>query len=543
MNDALLAAVAAAHGTPTYVYDLDTVTDRFRRVERAFPGARVHYAVKANALGPLLAHLAALGAHAEALTLGELERALRAGFAPEHVVLGGPGHTPDLARRAAEVGVGLVSLDSVGAWEVWREVAAPATRFLVRLNPGFDPRTHEHLATGAAESKFGLPEGEAVAVAEEAAASGRLAGFHVHAGSMISDPEVARLVTEALEPLYRRFAGLELVDFGGGFAVPGPDLEAFAAPLLAFAERHGVTPVIEPGRYLVAESGVLLTRVLHVKEGGPVRHVIADAGMADLLRPALYGAAHPVRVVGTEAGSAGGGQAAAGVGPVSGLSASGPRGATAGRAPGSPAADDRPVDLDGPLCENADRLGRDVRLKGVGAGALLAVAVAGAYGFAMASNYASSLRPAQVVASGGGFTLASRREEPADLWRLEAPVGAPRPGASARETVAGLLASMDSPARAAAALLTGAADHLRPRLGRLEDLARAFGNELYRPLIGVGADAIRELDERVADHGEVARAVVATPEGDFVVTLARRPAGDRPGRWLVTGLARDLPGA
>src|SRR5690606_34524323 len=144
MNDALLAAVAAAHGTPTYVYDLDTVTDRFRRVERAFPGARVHYAVKANALGPLLAHLAALGAHAEALTLGELERALRAGFAPEHVVLGGPGHTPDLARRAAEVGVGLVSLDSVGAWEVWREVAAPATRFLVRLNPGFDPRTHEH---------------------------------------------------------------------------------------------------------------------------------------------------------------------------------------------------------------------------------------------------------------------------------------------------------------------------------------------------------------------------------------------------------------
>src|SRR5690606_871074 len=188
----------------------------------AFPGARIHYAVKANGLAPALAPLAALGARAEALTAGELARALRAGFAASDVVLGGPGHGADLARWAGSEGVGLVSIDSVGAWRVWHATEAPDTRFLVRLNPGFDPRTHEHLATGAAESKFGMPTEEAVAVAEEAAASGRLAGFHVHAGSMISDPEVARLVTEALEPLYRRFAGLELVDFGGGFAVPGP---------------------------------------------------------------------------------------------------------------------------------------------------------------------------------------------------------------------------------------------------------------------------------------------------------------------------------
>jgi len=509
MTDELLAAVAAEHGTPTYVYDLDTVTDRFRRVERAFPGARVHYAVKANALGPLLAHLAALGAHAEALTRGELERALRAGFAPKDVVLGGPGHTPELAARAGAVGVGLVSLDSRGAWDVWREAHAPDTRFLVRLNPGFDPRTHEHLATGAAESKFGLPYVDAGAVAAEVAATGRLAGFHVHAGSMIADPEVARLVTAALDPLYERFAGLDLVDFGGGFAVPGPDLEAFAAPLLAFADRHGVRPIVEPGRYLVAESGVLLTRVLHVKEGGPVRHVIADAGMADLLRPALYGARHPVRVV------------------------------TPVEAPAR-VGDDGPstTDVDGPLCENADRLARDVDLGGVGAGALLAVGVAGAYGYAMASNYASSLRPAQVVVAGGRATLAARREQPEDLWRLEAPVAAPAEGETAQQALARLLSSMDSPGRAAAALLTAAAAHLKPKLGKLEDLARAFANELYSPLIGVGAAAVTAIDERAADHGDVARATVATPEGDFVVTLARRRDG---GRWLVTGLARDLP--
>ncbi|HZW28029.1 MAG TPA: diaminopimelate decarboxylase [Trueperaceae bacterium] len=517
MTDALLAEVAAAHGTPTYVYDLDLVTDRFRRVERAFPGARVHYAVKANGLGPLLAHLAALGARAEALTRGELERALRAGFAPADVVLGGPGHTPELAARAGAAGVGLVSLDSRGAWEVWRGVHAPATRFLVRLNPGFDPRTHEHLATGAAESKFGLPYDEAAQVAEEVAATGRLAGFHVHAGSMIADPEVARLVAGALDPLYRSFDGLDLVDFGGGFAVPGPDLAAFAAPLLAFAEAHGVRPIVEPGRYLVAEAGVLLTRVLHVKEGGPVRHVIADAGMADLLRPALYGARHPVRVVATP---------------------DGPQAPSVARRAGTVT-----TDVDGPLCENADRLARDVTLEDAGAGTLLAVEVAGAYGFAMSSNYASSLRPAQVVVAGGVATLAARREEPADLWRLEAPVAAPAEGESAGEALGRLLESMDSPARAAAALITAAAEHLRPRLGRLEDLTRAFANELYSPLIGVGAGAVRELDERRADHGEVARAVVATPQGDFVVSLARRSSGERPGRWLVTGLARDLPGA
>jgi len=531
MTDALLAAVAAAYSTPTYVYDLDTVTDRYRRVERAFPGARVHYAVKANALGPLLAHLAALGARAEALTRGELERALRAGFAPEDVVLGGPGHTPELAARAGAVGVGLVSLDSRGAWEVWREAHAPGTRFLVRLNPGFDPRTHEHLATGAAGSKFGMPEGEAVRVAEEVAAAGRLAGFHVHAGSMIADPEVARLVADALEPLYRRFEGLDLVDFGGGFAVPGADLEAFARPLLAFAERHGVQPVVEPGRYLVAEAGVLLTRVLHVKEGGPVRHAIADAGMADLLRPALYGARHPVRVV--AAGEAAGAPAV----PAAGAASDAPA-PSAGDAP----AEGRPLDVDGPLCENADRLARDVALDGIGPGTLLAVEVAGAYGFAMASNYASSLRPAQVVVAGGVATLAARREEPEDLWRLEAPVAAPVAGDGAREALGRLLDSMDSPARAAAALITAAADHLRPRLGALEDLTRAFANELYSPLIGVGAAAVRDLDERAAEHGEVARATVATPQGDFVVTMARRRDGRRAGCWLVTGLARDLPG-
>lgn len=384
MTDALLLDIAARYGTPTYAYDLDVVSGRVAALREAFPGAELRYAVKANAGGSLLRHLAGLGVGAEALTAGELERALRAGYSPDKILLGGPGHTPELARRAAEAGVGLVSLDSRGAWDVWRATPAPSTRFLVRLNPAFDPHTHEHLATAAADSKFGEPLEAAMALGRLVEAHGRLAGFHVHAGSMLRGADVAAAVVAALEPLYAAFEGLEYVDLGGGFAVPEPPLADFAGAYLDFAERHGVTPLLEPGRYVVAAAGTLVTRVLHVKEG-PRRHLIADAGMADLLRPALYGAVHPIRLVGEGRGEA----------------------------------LEVPTEVDGPLCENADRLGRDVALPRVEPGDLLAVGNAGAYGYAMASNYASHTRPAEVVVAGGAATLARRRETPADLWRLE----------------------------------------------------------------------------------------------------------------------------
>lgn len=399
MTDQLLQAIATTHGTPVYVYDLDVVSARLTELHQAFPGFEIHYAVKANGLGALLSHLCGLGVGAEALTLGELERALRAGFAPQRLILGGPGHSVELVERATAAGVGLVSLDSLGAWRLWREAGGPDQRFLVRLNPGFDPHTHEHLATAAPESKFGLPADQALALAEELHGVGRLAGFHVHAGSMLADPTVAELVVGALEPFYRRFPDLEVVDFGGGFGVPNVDLKRFAAPLREFAQRHALRALIEPGRFLVAESGVLLCTVLHTKYAEPRDHLIADAGMADLLRPALYGARHPVRVVATA------GESAAAL--------------SSGASDSEAAATERPLDLDGPLCENADRLAYDADIGRQPPGTLLAVESAGAYGYAMASNYASSLRPAQVVVQGGEAKLAARREVPSDLWRLE----------------------------------------------------------------------------------------------------------------------------
>jgi diaminopimelate decarboxylase len=242
------------------------------------------------------------------------------------------------------------------------------------------------MATGQATSKFGLAPREALEIAREVADAGVLAGLHVHAGSQIADPGVHEEVMAVLGPLYDALPEADELDLGGGFAVPGFPYEVLAESVSAFTRAHGLRLWLEPGRALVATAGVLLTRVLHVKEGVR-RHVIADAGMADLLRPALYGAHHPVRAVAT--------------------------GATRPAFEG-------PTDVDGPLCENADRLGRSVDLPAVRAGDLLAVEQAGAYGLAMGSHYASHTRAAEVTVDvGGEVRLVRRREALEALWADE----------------------------------------------------------------------------------------------------------------------------
>lgn len=384
----LLQHIANKVGTPTYVYDLGIISEQVSKLRQALPASAIRYAVKANPCGALLRHMAAQGLGAEVITLGELERALAASIAPENILVGGPGQSAELMQRAVEVGVGLVSLDSLSQWELWQELlpgeGVSELRFVLRLNPALDPKTHEHLATGAAESKFGMTLAEVEQLAAEVEAAGRLAGFHVHAGSQISEMAVYDEIFSLLGPLYERFSA-SLLDIGGGFAVPGFPLEDFAAKARAFTERFNLELVLEPGRYLVAPAGILLTRVLHVKEGA-LKHVIADAGMADLLRPALYGAAHPIRALAKNSASQ---------------------------------SENQTVEVDGPLCENADRLGRFVNLPALERGDLLVVEQAGAYGFAMASNYASNLRPAEVIIDGEAFQLVRRRETVDDLLRLE----------------------------------------------------------------------------------------------------------------------------
>jgi len=391
MNTSILAQIAASVGTPTYVYNLDTISKQVDNVQNAFLGASIgasvgaslRYAVKANPSGAVLRHLAEHGVGAEVITLGELERALAAGIPAERIVLGGPAQDAMLRARAKAVGIGLVSLDSVSQAETWL-ADGDMPPCVIRINPALDPHTHEHLATGAATSKFGMTVVEATNLAPRLPT---LCGFHVHAGSQIREVSVYEEIFAVLGPLYAQFPHCSVLDIGGGFAVPDVPLANIAERVLAFAERVGAQLIIEPGRYLVAEAGTLLTKVLHVKRGA-LTHVICDAGMADLLRPALYGAHHPITLLAADAAM-------------------------------------RPLvtaDVDGPLCENADRLGREVTLPQPAAGELLAVATAGAYGMAMASNYASHLRPAEVAILHDTFWTVRERETVADLLALERPM-------------------------------------------------------------------------------------------------------------------------
>jgi diaminopimelate decarboxylase len=389
LDDRLLAALAERHGTPLWVYDLGEVDAAVATLRGAFPAARLAFAVKANANGAILRRLRDHGLGAEVITVGELARSLRAGFDPAAIVVGGPGQDDALRDLASRSGVGRVSLDSGSQWRAWRARPGgwPAgLRAFVRVNPALDPATHEHMATGQATSKFGLPAREALELAREVADACVLAGLHVHAGSQIDDPSVHDGVLAVLAPLYDALPGADELDLGGGFAVPGFPYGALAERVDAFTGARSLRLWLEPGRALVATAGVLLTRVLHVKEGAR-RHVIADAGMADLLRPALYGAQHPIRAVGEAARRS---------------------------------AHGAPTDVDGPLCENADRLGRSVELPAVEVGDLLAVERSGAYGLAMGSHYASHTRAAEVVVDERGEArLVRRREALEALWADE----------------------------------------------------------------------------------------------------------------------------
>jgi diaminopimelate decarboxylase len=417
-----LADLAAEHGTPLYAQDLDRVRQNCERLRDAFPDADVRYAVKAHTGRAVLGAVREAGLDAECASAGEVDRALAAGFGGDrlhYTAVNPPARDLDYVVGVAEAEPDLTV--TVGAVDTLDRLAERGYdgRVCVRVNPGVGAGHHEKVRTGGA-AKFGIPFARAADAAREAAERFDVVGIHAHAGSGI-DPDqldshrelVARmgeLARELAEPAGDAAADgdaapldLEYVDVGGGFGVPyKEDAPPLDLPAVAAATREAVAPLpagtdlaIEPGRYVVADAGVLLTRVNAVKPTPEERVVGVDAGMTDLLRPAMYDAYHPIRNLG------------------------GGRGADGSDAPSPDERRATPVTVAGPICETGDTLCRDRALADPVRGDLLAVGVAGAYGYEMSSQYNSRPRPAEVALDDGTATIARRRETLADLTTVE----------------------------------------------------------------------------------------------------------------------------
>lgn len=392
-----LARLAEAFGTPLYVYSRRQLEDNYRRVAGAFAalGAQVCYSVKANSSGAILRLLRGWSSGFDVVSGGELYRTLRAGGVPQTIVFAGVGKTDAELAYALESGVGWINVESREEIEALDRIAASLQvrpRAALRLNPAVEADTHKHIATGGARSKFGIDLEEAERLMEERArfAHVELNGVHVHIGSQLASPEATvRAVAKALI-LVDRY-GLRMLDIGGGFPVNYRDGDGAATPHPAiFAQAlapqlkgRDLEILIEPGRSIVADAGVLLTRALSVKQRGGRQLVVVDAGMNDLIRPALYGAHHPILPLEARSGE---------------------RLAT---------------DVAGPVCESADAFAHDRMLPPLQRGDLLAITHAGAYGMAMASNYNSRLRPAEVMVDGTTYALIRRRETLEDLLAAE----------------------------------------------------------------------------------------------------------------------------
>jgi len=395
-----LQAIADREGTPVYVYSAALIRERFRALDEAFAGYphALHYALKANsglAIGRLLQQL---GSAADANSIWEIDVARRMGFAPQDIVFTGVGKSPAELEQAAPLGLKAINVESAGELARVEAIAArlgrPA-RVAVSINPDIDAKSHPHISTGLKINKFGVP----VDAARElfATLSGRpllkLVAVHVHIGSQVTSVEplrgAARFVAEMALELRRQGVELEYVDVGGGLGISydgSPVLGAreYVEAIVDAVRPTGLPIVLEPGRSIIGPAGVLLARVIDLKPRNAVSEfAVIDAGMTELMRPALYNAYHRIEPV----------QAADGT--------------------------IRQYEIVGPVCESSDVVGRDRYLGPLAIGDLLAIGDAGAYGAAMASNYNRRPLPAEVMVDAGRWDIIRRRQTVDDMIALE----------------------------------------------------------------------------------------------------------------------------
>ena len=386
-----LSVVAAAVGTPTYVYSAATIRDRlgaWRAGFGAYPHA-IHYALKANSNLALVRVVRAAAGLVDANSGGEIDVALRAGYAPGDIVLTGVGKTPAEIEQAVALGVKAINAESSGELDRIAAVARAqrtTARVALRVNPDIAADSHPHISTGLRTHKFGVAVGEARAIARQASAEGGLAfvGLHVHVGSQMLGLEPLRRAAETVVGLARELRDdhvtVEHLDLGGGLGIAYdgesvPTADQYAAALIDVVRPSGLTLVVEPGRAIVGAAGALLASVVDVKpQSGGTWFVVLDAGMSELMRPALYGAYHRIVVV--------------------------------------EPSDTDPVacDVVGPICESSDVFGVGRVLPLPTVGTVVAVLDAGAYGSAMASNYNRHAMPAEVMVDDGGWRVVRRRQ-------------------------------------------------------------------------------------------------------------------------------------
>lgn len=434
-DDVAVEAIAAAAGTPTYIYSATAIRASYRRLHDAFAplGAHLHYAVKACPNTNLLKLLRSLGAGMDVVSGGEMERAWLSGTPMSEIVFAGVGKTEAEVRAAldgrfspvkedaarfgrpdpAERGpVGIFNIESESELERVAAIAEELgrkARICLRVNPNVDPHTHEYTTTGKKENKFGIDAVEIAAVVDRWAGHRGLEfqGLHVHIGSPVPQVqpyvEAIGVLLALIDDLAIRGHKTAVLDLGGGWPVPYtegsvPPLEAYAdaiVPLLRERTRAGLQIVLEPGRSILANSGLLVTRVQHIKKGRAKTFIMCDAGMQTLIRPALYRAFHFVWPV-------------AWSGPA-------PRWLEESDLPGLST-----CDVVGPICETGDFLARDRRLPEMKQGDLVAIFSAGAYGMSMVSNYNDHGRPAEVLVEGERVTLINERQTLASLLATEA---------------------------------------------------------------------------------------------------------------------------
>lgn len=387
-----LQALAAREGTPLHVYSAAAIRQRMDSLQAALQGldALVCYAVKANSNGAILRLLAEQGAGADIVSGGELWRALRAGIAPEKIVFSGVGKREDEIVQALDAGIARFNVESRAELDLLQRLAqarGTVARAAARINPDVDARTHAKISTGKSENKFGVSIAEARSWFESAAQRPhvRLDGLHMHIGSQILQLAPIREALRRLARFWRELTqaghAIASIDVGGGLGVryrageQAPAAVAYVAEIRAALAGYQGRLVLEPGRWLVAEAGLLLTRALLTKRGEQRDFLVVDAAMNDLLRPSLYDAWHDIARLGDNAG----------------------REAVA-------------YDVVGPVCETGDTFALARTLPRCEAGDLLAIAATGAYGASMASTYNSRPLAAEVLVDDGRHVVVRRRQ-------------------------------------------------------------------------------------------------------------------------------------